>query len=430
MAHITVMESDSTHDTPQYPAEAGDGAVSPRLSGRRRTLALAAAGLPVLGAAMLAIWATNSGGGAAGDGPAGPIADDPAIAAAGLPAAADTVALAIKEVASDDALTINEARPFDAKPEMPRAFRFGAGVEDRARAADCLAAAAWYEAGNDRAGQKAVAQVVLNRVRHPAYPPSVCGVVFEGSERRTGCQFTFTCDGAMRRRPSDRQWQAAHAIAEKAIGGDIDKDVGTATHYHADYVIPVWSDKLQKIAQVGPHIFYRWPGGFGSRRVFRDPGSQMEPRIAQLSWVNPDYNKDKAPEAEPQSDDKPVSFAEMTAALPAAVGTARRAQALRADGSATARIVMRLDMGQPAGRWAMNALKNCDGQQDCQVLGYAQDVPASGRPAFLYVRDGASGLDQALWDCERFQRPSASQCLPADGPALSRLMRDRSTDAD
>jgi hypothetical protein len=87
-------------------------------------------------------------------------------------------------------------------------------AEDRARARTCLAQTAWYEAGQDRAGQQAVVQVVLNRVRHPAYPKTICGVVFQGSERRTGCQFTFTCDGSLARVPSAAAWKDALAVAD------------------------------------------------------------------------------------------------------------------------------------------------------------------------------------------------------------------------
>ncbi|MCZ3110870.1 cell wall hydrolase, partial [Acinetobacter baumannii] len=67
----------------------------------------------------------------------------------------------------------------------------------QARAIDCMAAAVLYEAGDDAVGQRAVAQVVINRVRHPAFPKTICAVVFQGSDRATGCQFTFTCDGAL-----------------------------------------------------------------------------------------------------------------------------------------------------------------------------------------------------------------------------------------
>src|SRR5690606_31870118 len=93
-------------------------------------------------------------------------------------------------------------------------FRFGGAADDRARAVKCLAQAIYYEAASEPdAGQRAVAQVVLNRVAHPTYPNSVCGVVFQGSERRTGCQFSFTCDGSLKRKPSRTFWERAERVA-------------------------------------------------------------------------------------------------------------------------------------------------------------------------------------------------------------------------
>jgi len=128
------------------------------------------------------------------------------------------------------------------------------------RAVRCLAAAISYEAGNESIeGQQAVAQVILNRVRHPAYPKSVCGVVFQGSERRTGCQFTFTCDGSLARQRSAQSMATATAIAEQMLSGTTSTLVGGATHYHANYVSPYWAPGLVKVRQIGAHIFYRMP---------------------------------------------------------------------------------------------------------------------------------------------------------------------------
>ena len=129
----------------------------------------------------------------------------------------------------------------------------------------CLAAAVYYEAGNQpRAGQEAVAQVVLNRTRRAGYPASVCGVVLQGGERRTGCQFTFVCDGSLRRRPSAAGWLQARSVAQAALDGRIDSPVGGALNYHADYVRPYWSSSLVRVAQIGAHIFYRPAGPWAS----------------------------------------------------------------------------------------------------------------------------------------------------------------------
>src|SRR3546814_109789 len=124
-----------------------------------------------------------------------------------------------------------------------RPFIFSGSPVDLARATDCLAAAQLYEAGDDAVGERAVAQVVLNRVRHPAFPKTVCGVVFQGQERATGCQFTFTCDGALARAPTQAAWERARDIARSALAGKVYRPVGYATHYHTDWVGPYWRDR-------------------------------------------------------------------------------------------------------------------------------------------------------------------------------------------
>ena len=114
----------------------------------------------------------------------------------------------VADIAPEAARKINAAAPFLTSELVPaRPFTFAGSSVDRERAVTCLASAAWYEAGDDAEGERAVVQVVLNRVRHPAFPKTVCGVVFQGSERATGCQFTFTCDGALARQPSDAAWK-------------------------------------------------------------------------------------------------------------------------------------------------------------------------------------------------------------------------------
>ena len=135
-------------------------------------------------------------------------------------------------------------------------------------ARECLAQAIYYEAALEpESGQRAVAQVVLNRVRHPAYPNTVCGVVYQGYNQRV-CQFSFTCDGALLRRPQANLWKRAQALAKDALAGYVMPDVGTATHYHADYVVPKWAYTLGKITQIGRHIFYRFPGSPGMSASF------------------------------------------------------------------------------------------------------------------------------------------------------------------
>jgi hypothetical protein len=136
----------------------------------------------------------------------------------------------------------------------------------------CLTAAVYYEARSESfEGQRAVAQVVLNRVRHPAFPKSVCGVVYQGSNRRTGCQFSFTCDGSLRARRDQASWARARRIAGAALAGSVYGPVGHATHYHASYVRPWWAASLTRAVTVGTHIFYRWRGDWGDPKSFRRP---------------------------------------------------------------------------------------------------------------------------------------------------------------
>lgn len=175
----------------------------------------------------------------------------------------------------------------------PAAFAIGAAkpfvasysdAASATRAENCLTEAIYYEGALEpERGQRAIAQVVLNRVRHPAYPNTVCGVVFQGQERSTGCQFTFTCDGARSRAPVPSLWRRANLIAKAALGGAVEADVGLATHYHADYVMPYWSASLDAKGQIGRHMFYGWKGGAGQPAAFSMPYAGREPLIA--AWT-------------------------------------------------------------------------------------------------------------------------------------------------
>jgi hypothetical protein len=143
---------------------------------------------------------------------------------------------------------------------------------DVAASLQCLTAAVYYEARSESLeGQRAVAQVVLNRARHPAFPKNVCGVVYQGSKRRTGCQFSFTCDGSLGQRRDPQAWAAARRIAGAALAGSVYGPVGHATHYHASYVQPWWAASLHRAVTVGSHIFYRWRGDWGDPKSFRRP---------------------------------------------------------------------------------------------------------------------------------------------------------------
>ena len=187
---------------------------------------------------------------------------------------------------------INAAIPFSQAPILAaRAFILPAGETlDERRAVLCLTQAVYYEAGFEPIeGRRAVAQVVLNRLRHPAFPKSVCGVVYQRNATPV-CQFSFVCDGSLDRRPEAAAWKVAETIARAALAGYVEQSVGSATHYHADYVAPRWAPLLTKITKLGAHIFYRWPGAWGQPAAFsghyigepRDPLS-LRPAV----WVKP-----------------------------------------------------------------------------------------------------------------------------------------------
>jgi spore germination cell wall hydrolase CwlJ-like protein len=212
------------------------------------------------------------------------------IAGAGLPDAggaptapaptAAPPAQTFEDLSPQQAALINASIPFSRLPNpAAKPFRFPAGaVNDRARALTCLTMAVYYEAASESdIGQAAVAQVVLNRVRNPLFPKSICAVVFQGSTLPTGCQFTFTCDGALNRRPSQAGWLRARQIAGRALDGFVLKSVGEATHYHTQWVVPYWQPTLVKETQIGAHIFYRWMGGLGLPGAFTGQYAGFEP---------------------------------------------------------------------------------------------------------------------------------------------------------
>ncbi|WCM25471.1 cell wall hydrolase [Sphingomonas sp. QA11] len=165
--------------------------------------------------------------------------------------------------------SIRPAQPFSMKNASPT---------DRARALQCLTTAIYYEAATEPdAGQQAVAQVILNRMRHPAFPATVCGVVYQGSERGTGCQFSFACDGSMARVPSRLYWLRAMKVAAAALNGHVFAPVGLATHYHTYAVTPSWNRSLVMTAALGAHFFHRWQGWWGTPAAFSQHYAGGEP---------------------------------------------------------------------------------------------------------------------------------------------------------
>lgn len=300
---------------------------------------------------------------------------------------------------------MNAKVAFSTDPNIAaRPFRTALAGDDLLRAVDCLAAAAWYEAGNDPPGEAAVAQVVLNRVRHPAYPHTVCGVVFQGSERSTGCQFTFSCDGALARIPGAKAWSQAQAIAVSALSGAVYRDVGLATHYHTDWVVPYWRDTLDKITALHTHLFYRWRGWWGTPQAFSIESATIEPRIAKLAFLS-DVHKD------------PAALSELR--LAAAV----EALHVRREGNS---VLLELPAAMGADDFPAMAAALCARRDHCRVIGWSDarhipvglpDAAAVAGAGFVYTRDTAANA-VSKWDCDRYARVTPADCMarPAIAP--------------
>lgn len=188
---------------------------------------------------------------------------------------ADILATAYAPAAPDYA----RESPFDsilAKPDDTGRFVPKIGPEDHAWAANvlpasvfspaeqqCLASGVYFEArGESVKGQAAVAQVILNRVRNPAYPKTICGVVYQNEDWRNRCQFSFACDRIKDKVNSQYHWKIARDVAMAVTAGKIWlPEVGSATHYHAIYVWPRWARSMEKVGRIGLHVFYRTHGG-------------------------------------------------------------------------------------------------------------------------------------------------------------------------
>ncbi|HYI40490.1 MAG TPA: cell wall hydrolase [Allosphingosinicella sp.] len=207
-------------------------------------------------------------------------------AAAALGAAPQPEAMVLRDVAPTEASRINASIPFsaDANPRAPSTVFRAATPGDQFRSLQCLAEAIYYEARSESEdGQRAVAQVVLNRVRHPAWPGTVCGVVYQGPMRAGGgCQFTFTCDGALLRMPYGADWARARRLASEALAGQVFAPVGLATNYHTHQVLPDWAFRLPKATVIGNHIFYRLPGAWGGATAFSQAYRGREPSPATV----------------------------------------------------------------------------------------------------------------------------------------------------
>jgi spore germination cell wall hydrolase CwlJ-like protein len=331
-----------------------------------------------------------------------------------------------KPVSMDIAREINEATPL-TKAGIPGAapyFFFGSEA-DHARAIDCLAATVYYEAGNEAIeGQMAVVQVVLNRARHPAYPKTICGVVFQGHERRTGCQFSYTCDGSMvRRKPPAETWKRFRGMARAMTNGLVYTPVGLATHYHTDWVLPYWSAKLDKVRVERTHLFFRYHGYWGSPKAFVARTKGTEPVFAKLGSLSEVHStgetltpEDAVQMAEPMEATLDQSIDDIVALSPDRV-----AETIAPETKGKEVFILYVDpLLEPEGLTAM-AKNACGDLKRCKVLAWAdpglmpRGLPISSEErasmAFTYQRDPAKGLNGSKWNCVLFPRDRATECL-------------------
>ncbi|MCI4665241.1 MAG: cell wall hydrolase [Neomegalonema sp.] len=177
-----------------------------------------------------------------------------------------------------DAEARGKAKVARLGPSFDKAFAAKLGVsfleeKDRYNAKNgeselkCLAEAIYFEArGEETPGQVAVAEVVLTRVDSKYWPNTVCGVVRQGDERETGCQFSYACDGKPEEIKNKKAYRLARRIAKLMLQGAPRRLTGRATHYHAEYVEPTWARTMERTNQVGIHIFYRRLLRFSGKR--------------------------------------------------------------------------------------------------------------------------------------------------------------------
>ena len=184
------------------------------------------------------------------------LSDDARNQRAGILRASLTTALSAAEAVSADSLTGGPVTGIAARAAAAMNFKAHSQSDS-----DCLTQAVYYEArGEGTDGMRAVAQVILNRVRHPAYPHSICGVVYQGVAQHTSCQFSFACNGAMTGPVEAWAWRRARDVANAALGGYVMRSVGTATGFHVATIRPVWAGTMDQVAQIGNHVFYQFRG--------------------------------------------------------------------------------------------------------------------------------------------------------------------------
>jgi spore germination cell wall hydrolase CwlJ-like protein len=335
--------------------------------------------------------------------------------------------LILKNVDRATAKSENDKVALTADPVPPApAFIFRGSPADFERATDCLAATIFYEAGAESAaGQMAVVQVVLNRARHPGYPKSVCGVVFQGHERRTGCQFSYTCDGSMARRPSAEAWARHRGLAAAMLKGLVYPPVGLATHYHTDWVLPVWSARLDKVRVEGTHLFFRYHGYWGSMAAYKTRLSGSEPGFAKLASLSPAHGGGNVQLAAGEdadavsTDDPAAEIAAMTPPDPERISTT-----LDTEDQSKEVFLIYVDPLLDSSALTTMAEGACGNRKTCKVFAWAdQGLMPRGLPlepsdrasmAFSYIRTGSTKGSKSAnqkWNCELFPRDQKGQCL-------------------
>jgi len=343
-----------------------------------------------------------------------------------LPANAEDTSVVWSRLGPEAARERNAAVPLAAIGVGKAApFAFAGNGVDRERATACLALAALAEAGQGDADQRAVMQVVLNRVRHPAFAKTVCGVVFEGSQRATGCQFSFTCDGSLARTYAPAAMDAARRRAAEALGGYVHAPVGNATHYHADYVWPWWSPQLDKVAVEGPHIFYRWRGFWGTARALAARYRGGEPDPLGLERTAEAIERPELPR--PSFTEDGTATRTITAGDGDRPRVVERADAPTAPSSGDPRVHFVLVMREDAPDALVERARTlCQGEGFCQVYGWSESaaIPSAlplSTPArqalrfsFLPARSGSG--EAIFFDCQLFPTPSQGRCMPRARP--------------
>ena len=261
---------------------------------------------------------------------------------------------------------------------------------------------------------------MLNRVRHPAFPKTVCGVVFQGAERRTGCQFTFTCDGSIDRyKPAAASWAKARAIAAAALKGMVYRPVGWATHYHTDYVVPYWQASLDKLVAVHTQLFYRWSGWWGTPPAFDRRAVPGEPVVAVLAPLSEAHRALDSAAPTLNATEQPIAGEPAPSA--AAITTAPQKSEYAPVASDPNSFLVALPAGLTPDQYPALAAHLRGERTICKFGAWldARKVPAElpiqasdlATMTFSVLRDRGFNYQRTLWNCQQVKRADPAQCM-------------------